>query len=65
MDDEKKEFKPFVSFIGLVSVLSLYGILIGLTVAIWTGILGIKIAGTCALLAGFTYPFLKSEGYYG
>lgn len=65
MDDEKKEFKPFVKLTGMISVISMYGILIGLIVAIWTGIIGLKIAGTCALLAGFTYPYLKSEGFYG
>lgn len=65
MDDEGKEFKSFVKFIGMISVISLYGILIGLIMAIWTGNLGLKIAGTCALLSGFTYPYLKSEGYYG
>ena len=65
MDDEKKEFKPFVRFISAISTLSIYGILIGLIMAIWTGGVGLKIAGTCALLFGFTYPYLKSEGFYG
>lgn len=65
MDDEKEEFKPFVRFIAAISTISVYGVLIGLIVAIWTGNPGLKIAGTCAILAGFTYPYLKSEGFYG
>lgn len=64
MKEDKKELSDGYKILGGISSVTTFGILIGLILMIWFGIIGLKIAGSCFLIVAFMYPGLKQAGWY-